>query len=395
MRLSLLSQHRDGQRFALWLGILDHFVPLGVRTDRAQRTRAYIVTGIILSNLCMSVLSALVLWLGTDLAPKPLAAGLAITAECIVLYLLALAVFRWQHSYVLAGNIAAAAVFIAVLSGVLLTGGYTDSPIMPLWIVVPVFVFPLSGLMSGIVWSTLIFLAMLGLLVASQMGFTAWQWADPATLSMMSHVLPITLCFMVVVALVIYERVNAQLNGWLQEERQRFAFKASHDSLTDLPNREEFFLRLRGAIREAAQKRQQAALVYIDLDGFKPVNDALGHYAGDKVLKITSQRLREVIRHTDVAARMGGDEFALILQGVQKRSDIELVMTKMLHTLAIPIDVDGREVRVHASAGVAIYPQDGNDPDRLCRLADAAMYGAKLEKNTYRYNTEYREVESV
>jgi diguanylate cyclase (GGDEF)-like protein len=135
------------------------------------------------------------------------------------------------------------------------------------------------------------------------------------------------------------------------------------------------------------------ALVYIDLDGFKPINDTHGHFAGDKVLKITAQRLREVLRHTDVAARLGGDEFALILHGVQKRSDIDLALSKMLHTLSIPIDVEGREVRVHASAGVAIFPQDTRDLQALCRLADNAMYQAKAGGNTYCYHSPFDPVE--
>lgn len=390
-----MKHRRQGQRFGLWLSLLDWFVPLAIRTDKSQRTRAYIVIGIILVNLLLTGICGLALWLATDLHSDALVAGVAVTAECSLLYTLALLVYRQRHSSLLAGNIAASAVYIAVLAGVLMTGGYSTSPVMPLWIVVPVFVFPLSGLVSGLVWSMLIFATLVGLLLAQTWGFNAWQLTSADTLGFLDRTLPIVLCFMVVIALVIYEHINKQLNQWLQEEKQRFAFKASHDALTDLPNREEFFQRMRAAIQEATQKRFQTALVYIDLDGFKPVNDTLGHYAGDRVLKITSQRLREVIRHTDIAARMGGDEFALILQGIQKSTDIEMVLTKMLHTLSIPIDIDGREVRVYASAGVAIFPQDGNDPDALCRLADKAMYHAKREKNTFRYNTAYREVETA
>lgn len=382
--------YRQGQRFALGLAMLDWFVPLSIRTDKAQRVRAYIVIGIILVNLLICVLSGFVVWFGTSLDQQAKLAGIAITAEGALLYALALASFRLRHSYLLAGNLAVTAVYVAVLSGVLLTGGYGVSPIMPLWIVVPVFVFPLAGLRSGIVWSIIIFLTMIVLLGAKTLGFNAWQLSDQETLDMIERVLPVVLCFMVVVALVIYERVNDRLKDWLQEERLRFAFKASHDSLTDLPNREEFFSRLDTSVREATHKQLQTALVYIDLDGFKPINDTYGHYAGDRVLKVTSQRLREVIRHTDIAARLGGDEFALILHSVQKRSDIDLALNKLLHTLAIPIDIDGRQVQVRASAGVALFPQDSRDPETLCRMADSAMYQAKLDRNTFRYHAPYR-----
>jgi diguanylate cyclase (GGDEF)-like protein len=377
--------YRRGQRFALALAVLDWFVPLSVRTDKAQRTRAYIVIGIILVNILIS-LSAGAALLSTSLSHEAKTAGLGIVAESILLYVLALTLFRRSHSYLLAGNIAVLAVYFGVLCGVLLTGGYATSPIMPLWIVVPVFVFPLAGPRSGMVWAIIVFLTMIALLALSLMGFEAWQLSDVPTLQLIARVLPVVLCFMVVLALIIYEYVNEQLHSWLKEERQRFAFKASHDSLTDLPNREEFYSRLDTAVRESTQKKLQVALVYIDLDGFKPINDTFGHYAGDKVLKVTSQRIVEVIRHTDVAARLGGDEFALILHGVQKRSDIDLALNKLLHTIAIPIDIDGRQVQVRASAGVALFPQHSRDPLTLCRLADAAMYQAKAEKNTFRYH---------
>jgi diguanylate cyclase (GGDEF)-like protein len=377
--------YRRGQRFALALAVLDWFVPLSVRTDKAQRTRAYIVIGIILVNILIS-LSAGAALLSTSLSHEAKTAGMGIVAESILLYVLALTLFRRSHSYLLAGNIAVLAVYFGVLCGVLLTGGYATSPIMPLWIVVPVFVFPLAGPRSGMVWAIIVFLTMIALLALSLMGFEAWQLSDVPTLQLIARVLPVVLCFMVVLALIIYEYVNEQLHSWLKEERQRFAFKASHDSLTDLPNREEFYSRLDTAVRESTQKKLQVALVYIDLDGFKPINDTFGHYAGDKVLKVTSQRIVEVIRHTDVAARLGGDEFALILHGVQKRSDIDLALNKLLHTIAIPIDIDGRQVQVRASAGVALFPQHSRDPLTLCRLADAAMYQAKAEKNTFRYH---------
>ncbi|MCC7516931.1 MAG: GGDEF domain-containing protein [Pseudomonadales bacterium] len=390
----MIKLYRQEERFALAMGLLDWFVPLSIRTDRAQRHRAYILIGIILINLGICFASAAALPFST-LSASAVWAGLSISLTAAVLYMVALVAFRWRRSHVLAGNIAVLAIYIAVLSGILVTGGYEESPFMPLWIVVPVFVFPMAGPRSGMLWAVVVFLTINVLLVAHTFGFQAWQLSDPDNLQVITRILPVVLCFMVVSALIIYEQVNQRLNQWLQEERIRFAFKASHDSLTDLPNREEFFLRLDSALRESTLKGQQFALVYIDLDGFKPVNDMHGHYAGDKVLKITAQRLREVMRHTDIAARLGGDEFALILHSVQKRSDIDLALNKLLHTLSIPIDVDGKEVRVSASAGVAIFPQDSRDTTALCRLADNAMYAAKKTKNAFCYHSPFRAAEPL
>lgn len=372
--------------FAPIFRLLDGFIPLIVRTDKVQRARAYVLISIILLNLCVCLLCGAALLL-TSLSSLGMHAGIGVVLISTAFYVLALLVFRWQHSLVLAGNIAVMAIYIAVLVGILITGGYGESPFMALWIVVPVFVFPMAGARSGIVWTLIIFFTMNVLMLLRKWGFEAWQLSDSATLRLLENALPIVLCFMVVTALLIYERVNHTLYQWLQEERIRFAFKASHDSLTDLPNREEFYARLDTALRESTQKKMLFALVYIDLDNFKPINDQYGHYAGDRVLKVTGQRLREVLRNTDIASRIGGDEFALILNGIQKRSDIDLALNKMLHTLAIPIDIGGQDVRVQASAGVAIFPQDSRDMTALCRLADSAMYLAKEKRNTYCYHS--------
>ncbi|TXH49589.1 MAG: GGDEF domain-containing protein [Cellvibrionales bacterium] len=381
-----MNVSRQTGAFALLLRLLDWFIPLIVRTDKVQRTRAYILVGIVLLNLGVCALMAVML-LTTSLSPLGMRAGIGVVVVSATIYLIALGVFNRRHSLVEAGNIAVFAIYIAVLVGILITGGYGHSPFMALWIVVPVFVFPMAGARSGIVWTVIVFLTINCLMLAKKWGFTAWQLSDSATLQLLENALPIVLCFMVVSALVIYERVNLTLYRWLEEERIRFAFKASHDSLTDLPNREEFYTRLDTALREAAQKKAQFALVYVDLDNFKPINDQFGHFAGDKVLKVTAQRLREVLRNTDLASRIGGDEFALILHGIQKRSDIDLAMNKMLYTLAIPIDVGGQDVVVNASAGVAIFPQDSRDMTALCRLADGAMYLAKEKRNTFCYHS--------
>ena len=381
-----MNVSRQTGAFALLLRLLDWFIPLIVRTDKVQRTRAYILVGIVLLNLGVCALMAVML-LTTSLSPLGMRAGIGVVVVSATIYLIALGVFNRRHSLVEAGNIAVFAIYIAVLVGILITGGYGHSPFMALWIVVPVFVFPMAGARSGIVWTVIVFLTINCLMLAKKWGFTAWQLSDSATLQLLENALPIVLCFMVVSALVIYERVNLTLYRWLEEERIRFAFKASHDSLTDLPNREEFYTRLDTALREAAQKKAQFALVYVDLDNFKPINDQFGHFAGDKVLKVTAQRLREVLRNTDLASRIGGDEFALIVHGIQTRSDIDLAMNKMLYTLAIPIDVGGQDVVVNASAGVAIFPQDSRDMTALCRLADSAMYLAKEKRNTFCYHS--------
>jgi diguanylate cyclase (GGDEF)-like protein/PAS domain S-box-containing protein len=160
--------------------------------------------------------------------------------------------------------------------------------------------------------------------------------------------------------------------------------RALHDPLTDLANRSLFFDRLQQALHSARRQGTQLAVVMIDLDGFKAVNDAFGHAAGDEVLKVMAGRLASEMRATDTAARIGGDEFAWILPRIAGRRAADRLMTKRLSAAREPIAVDGKKVDLGVSAGVAIYPDDGRDADSLIRHADAAMYSAKRRHEAVR-----------
>jgi diguanylate cyclase (GGDEF)-like protein/PAS domain S-box-containing protein len=163
----------------------------------------------------------------------------------------------------------------------------------------------------------------------------------------------------------------------LAEERiQRVAH---HDSLTGLPNRLLFNDRLLQAISHARRDAGRIALLYLDLDRFKPVNDALGHAAGDELLQGVAARIRQLVRDSDTVARIGGDEFTVILPGIARREEAEAVAAKIIAALAAPFRLGGQRhsVDIGTSIGIAIYPADGQDADALINAADAAMYGAK------------------
>jgi diguanylate cyclase len=153
--------------------------------------------------------------------------------------------------------------------------------------------------------------------------------------------------------------------------------RALHDPLTNLANRSLFFDRLHQAIHSARRQGTQLAVVMLDLDGFKAVNDAYGHAAGDQVLKIVATRLGQGMRAEDTAARIGGDEFAWILPHVTGRPAVNRMVQKRLEAARNPIVVDGETVDVGVSAGAALYPADGRDADTLVRHADSAMYAVK------------------
>ncbi len=164
---------------------------------------------------------------------------------------------------------------------------------------------------------------------------------------------------------------------------ERLAHLAYHDPLTDLPNRRLLRDRLEQAIRLASREDRSLALLLLDLDGFKNVNDTLGHYAGDQILEQVAARLREAGREGDTVARLGGDEFAIVLP-TASHDQAERVAGKLLHEMDRSFVVDGRALTIQASIGIAVYPFHGANADALVQNADAAMYAARTDGCAYK-----------
>jgi diguanylate cyclase (GGDEF)-like protein/PAS domain S-box-containing protein len=161
---------------------------------------------------------------------------------------------------------------------------------------------------------------------------------------------------------------------------------AHFDVLTNLPNRRTFSERIQHEIDLAVRRNTMLAVVFIDIDHFKTINDSLGHATGDLVLQAVASRLRFCLRVGDTVARIGGDEFVVLLEGNSKVDTFERVATKLAESLAAPIEIAGREMYVAASMGISVFPQDGADSETLLRNADTAMYRAKMAgRNCWRF----------
>ena len=164
------------------------------------------------------------------------------------------------------------------------------------------------------------------------------------------------------------------------------SYQAYHDILTDLPNRMLFKDRLGLAVIQAKRKLTELAVMFIDLDRFKLVNDTLGHVKGDELLQQVALRLKDCLRRGDTLARQGGDEFTIVLPELRDREDAKCIADKFLECLQKPFDLDGHQVHISASIGIAIYPGDGESIDELLRHADIAMYQVKaLGKNGHSF----------
>ena len=175
----------------------------------------------------------------------------------------------------------------------------------------------------------------------------------------------------------------------------RLAKLAHYDPLTNIPNRILFRDRLQHALQRAERRQQSLTLMYLDLDGFKQVNDKFGHDAGDELLRSCAQRLCDCMRKSDSVARIGGDEFTLLLENAQNTADIARIAEKVIAAISAPHRVGNHQVIAGCSIGIAVYPNAGNDADTLQRNADMAMYQAKQDKgNNFRFFTEAMNVEA-
>ena len=162
-----------------------------------------------------------------------------------------------------------------------------------------------------------------------------------------------------------------------KDAEQQIYRLAYHDALTSLPNRARLYTLLRQALLEAQRNRTHGAILFIDLDRFKQINDSLGHAYGDILLKEVAGRLAASLRSEDIVARIGGDEFVVALVDIAKHEDASVVAQKILDSLSSPIIVDGHELQASASIGISIYPINGDDAETLIKNADIAMYRAK------------------
>lgn len=197
------------------------------------------------------------------------------------------------------------------------------------------------------------------------------------------------------IAPVLDEQGSIRHYLWMKEDislqkqqEEKILYQAHFDNLTNLPNRLLVLDRLSQMVKEARRDETQVAVLFLDLDDFKKINDSLGHETGDRLLRQAAERLRETVRYEDTVGRLGGDEFIVLLGRLSNPVDARRVAENLLEQFRSPFRIDSRELIVTSSVGIAVYPEDGYDPASLLRHADTAMYHAKAHgRNTYRFFT--------
>ncbi|MCK5640060.1 MAG: GGDEF domain-containing protein [Gammaproteobacteria bacterium] len=292
---------------------------------------------------------------------------------------------------------------IVLLTAIIIHGGINNSG--PYWIgVFPILVFLLKGKDKGPFWILAMFSILLILMALQAMDIYATPFSIASLAILNASYIGITALtfFYELIRTRSAEVITRQaqqlqehntrlhreiqertaIEAALRESDKRLRHLAHHDPLTGLPNRLLFFDRLNQAVATAKRQRRQVAVLFLDLDKFKPINDKLGHEIGDQLLHDTAERLQHCVRTEDTAARYGGDEFTMILAELGDEKDSISVAKKLIDSLEKPFHIGGHTCRISASIGVAIYPQHGKEPDSLVSWADTAMYRAKKDKKS-------------
>lgn len=180
---------------------------------------------------------------------------------------------------------------------------------------------------------------------------------------------------------MLSDMVGATMYFATRYGRDELFFLATHDSLTGVPNRALFMDRLRAALRNSARDQRPVAVLMVDLDGLKQVNDFHGHHAGDAVIKEFSRRLQATVRESDTVARVGGDEFAVVLTPVEAAHGVEVLVSRLRTAIAASFEFEGQTYPLQASIGIAQFPDDAQDIVPLLKLADERMYAEKRAKS--------------
>jgi len=215
--------------------------------------------------------------------------------------------------------------------------------------------------------------------IGSQEG-TEKQTTEPTTLSQRIAELG--------VRLVELAKTNESLKRELTQRKQaeeKLARQAYYDNLTDLPNRRLFRSHLKQALTLARRNQRRLAVLFVDLDHFKTINDSWGHAVGDRLLQSAAKWFKSCLRASDVVARLGGDEFIILLPEIAQAGDATTVAKKLLSALRKPFRIEGREIFTSASIGISLYPDDGDEAEILMKNADQAMYCVKQDgRNNHR-----------
>jgi diguanylate cyclase (GGDEF)-like protein len=372
----------------LLLPLIDYFIPADYRSEEVRLLRARIFVSTLGVLLCLIVLVDAFNFFWSDMSSFNKLISVGITVPIAAVSILCAFLFKQFSAYHLAVHIILFVQLTAIAFAVCISGGPLQSTATFLLFIPPMFAFCLAGTSSGVFWVTISFVIMS---TGAMLDINGMSFPNVVEASMRkkNDLLNLNVGFISLTMIIgIYEFNSRRLNQSLRLQRSRFEYLANHDALTGLPNRLSFYKRCDEVIARCSRHSSGFALAYIDLDGFKPVNDKYGHRAGDITLVTIAQRLQKLIRKNDFLCRLGGDEFAFVFEDATSLEAIDNIIQRLHQTLALPISIDEGAIVVNASVGVATYPADGNNVEQLCNHADQCMYRDKLNHRSGRHQNQ-------
>lgn len=362
--------------------LVSYFIPNSLQTKELSSNflRAQLLVIILLSDLLVTGFAFFIVFFSDNYADSKEVATILFSAIFAGVFY-SLLRLKKVGDLIISANIFIFTGFIGFVAAIALTGGLESTTTAHLLYILPVFAFMISGRLWGIFWTVVVCLTVVAYYILHLKGVRFYSLTSAET-QLGTHVgLWMFAMALIATCLYIYELLLSKLNQEIKNRSKQYAYESLHDPLTSLSNRRLFERRAREAIDFAISGNLKAAIIYIDIDDFKPVNDLHGHHVGDEALKIIANRLQQVVRSSDTVARLGGDEFAILLHGARDAKTINLLAKKFLVSLSKQMQIEQHSIQLGASLGVVIIPDNCTQLDLALRLADSTMYRAKTTKN--------------
>ena len=363
--------------------IIDRYIPGAFKRNYETHYKARVFFSVV--TLYSALLLLIELWL-LFIAPaseQGKMLGTIILASMLFAYFLSVIIARFSFSLTIPAHLIIGATVISIACGIAISGGPLYAPAIAMNILPIIMAFILIGKRAGLVWTQIILTLHVSFIVASAYGIQFVQLLPSGELPS-QHLAHWLITYTAMIGLMfVFDSLNTRLKAERDAERLRFEHLASHDPLTNLANRLQFDISLNKSMNRGDRHQKMTALLYIDLDGFKPINDSLGHDAGDVVLREIATRLEHNVRNMDTVARLGGDEFGIILEEISDPAKLGAIAEKLLKAVSRPIRQLASKPSVSASIGIAVYPLHTNSKEELIKYSDLAMYSAKQEKNRW------------
>ncbi len=359
------------------VAFLDDFLPPDIANDHDKIYRGRILVGLTLSYALFLCLGALYFHFFTPLSDQIKLQTAVALLPLAVMFICLLYVFKYTGAFHTCANILVCCIYLGVTIGIFVSAGPINSPAVAVVPVPALLAFCMCGRFWGFFWATVICLTHLLMFAMASSGYEYMNLLENESSNINTIFDWIIAYSAIITTVALYEHMQMLLKKERDLEHKKYVHLATHDQLTNLPNRVLFYDRIQRAVSRANREHTHFGLLYLDLDGFKPINDMLGHNAGDVVLQETADRLSTCIRETDTVARVGGDEFAVILENLSDNTIANDIAQKIAFQIGKPIFLANHKTKVKASIGIAFYPVDGTTSDELIRCADVAMYHAK------------------